>query len=285
MNQEISTCIWCNHTAHAMAQLYTTAFPHASVVQDSGITINMLIGDTHLLLLNGGPHFSPNASLSLFTIIKGEEELQKAWQALTDGGRIMMPLDKYPWSLQYGWVEDKYGVSWQLSLPMEDALPKTITPCLMFSGPNAGKAAEAIDFYLSVIKPSHIKLIDHYSETDADVKGYIKHAQLMLGETCLIAMDSSNEQGATFSEGMSLILHCHTQEEIDGYWEKLAAGGSHAMCGWLKDKFGVSWQIVPTALSKLLQNSASAHKVMQALMQMKKLVIADLEAAANSQPS
>ncbi|MDN3548115.1 VOC family protein [Mucilaginibacter aquaedulcis] len=153
-----------------------------------------------------------------------------------------------------------------------------IIPCLWFDG----KVEEAINFYTSLFKNSKIKNVSRYGEGAPQPAGTILVATFELGGQEFMILNG----GPMFklTEAISLSVSCETQEEIDFYWEKLSSnGGQESQCGWLKDKFGLSWQIVPTALSKLLQatDRKKANNVMAALMQMQKLDIAKLEQAYN----
>jgi len=122
-----------------------------------------------------------------------------------------------------------------------------------------------------------VKLIARYEPGEPDVTGTIKHAQFKLNEQLFMAMDSSMPHAFTFNEGISFVVTCDSQDEIDYFWNKLTEGGEESMCGWLKDKYGVSWQIVPAILGDLMTGSPDkANRVMQALLQMKKLDIAKL---------
>lgn len=143
-------------------------------------------------------------------------------------------------------------------------MPTPVYPCLWFDG----KAHEAADFYCSVFPNSRL-----LSRNDFIAVYEINGSRMM-------NMNGGPE--FTFNEAMSLVISCDTQEEIDYYWEKLTAGGQESKCGWLKDRYGVSWQVVPSILGGLMTNPATAPKVLYAFMQMKKFIIADLEKAANS---
>ena len=193
-----------------------------------------------------------------------------------------MPLDSYPFSEKYGWIQDKYGVSWQVILSEEEALQK-IMPSLMFVGNNAGRAEEAIDFYASVFDDTNIKQIARYgADQKPDEEGTIMYADFELEGQLFAAMDSAQEHDFSFSEGISLMVNCDTQDEIDYYWEKLSAVPEAEQCGWLKDEFGVSWQILPTKMNKLLfsgEDSDRSKRAMEAMLQMKKL---DIEALKNA---
>lgn len=156
-----------------------------------------------------------------------------------------------------------------------------ITPFLWF----AGQAEEAVAFYTSIFKHSRVTTVLRYSEEAAKVAG-VPEGTVMTVAFQLNGQDFTALNGGPqfkFTEAISFIVNCETQEEIDYYWEKLSAGGDEKaqMCGWLKDKFGLSWQIVPTILPQLLSNSEpdKAGRVMSALLQMKKLDVEILKQA------
>jgi len=187
-----------------------------------------------------------------------------------------MPLDKYDWSEKYGWVQDKFGISWQLAFGKFKDVGQKFTPTLMFTNNKAGRAEEAIRYYTSVFDNSSIVGILKYTAGENDVLGYVKHAQFKLGQQVFMAMDSSLTHDFNFNEAVSLVVECNTQKEIDHYWGKLGMEGEEGQCGWLKDKFGVSWQVVPSILGKLMNDPEKAPRVMQAFMKMKKFEIEKL---------
>lgn len=149
-----------------------------------------------------------------------------------------------------------------------------------------GRVEEALEFYTSIFANSRIKAITRYGDAGPGPKGEILVAVLELeGQEFAII---NGGPGFSHSPAMSLLVHCETQAEIDELWEKLAAdGGKHDQCGWLTDRFGVSWQVVPTALDRLLQDEdeAKTQRVTKALLSMKKLDIAALESAYNNEQS
>jgi len=152
-----------------------------------------------------------------------------------------------------------------------------ITPFLWFDG----KAEEAIKLYTSVFKNSKIISINHWGEGNPFPAGQVMNGVFELDGQRFYAFDAGPQ--FKFTEAISLFINCETQEEIDHFWNSLTAdGGQESMCGWLKDKFGVSWQVVPPVLGQLLgdKDRVKAGRVMQAMMQMKKIIIADLEKAA-----
>ena len=151
-----------------------------------------------------------------------------------------------------------------------------ITPFLWYDG----KAEEAVKLYTSIFKNSKVVSLSYWAEGSPFPKGQVMNATFELDGQRFYAIDAGPQY--KFTEAMSLFVNCETQEEIDYLWDKLiAGGGKESMCGWLKDKFGLSWQIVPSLLGELLgdKDRGKAGRVMQAMLQMKKIIIADLRKA------
>jgi predicted 3-demethylubiquinone-9 3-methyltransferase (glyoxalase superfamily) len=231
--------------------------------------------------LNGGPQFKFNPSVSFLAVCDTEAAIDGKWDKLIDGGSVLMPLKKYDWSEKYGWLQDKFGLSWQLFLGDTDEVKQKISPSLLFTGAQHGKAEEAINYYTSVFGNSNIDGILKYGAGEDEIEGTVQHAQFNLQDTVFMAMDSSTMHGFEFNEAVSFVAECDTQDDIDYYWDTLTKEGQESMCGWLKDKFGVSWQIVPTVLSELMSDPAKAPKVAEAFMQMRKFDIEKLLQAAS----
>lgn len=272
MKNTIYPCLWFDGKAREAADLYCSLFPDSFINYESPMVVRFKLGELQFMGLNGGPMFTPNASISFFVVCETKEELKKAWIGLLDGGQILMPLDNYPWSELYGWVSDRYGVSWQLSYGKIAETGQKISATLMFTNQQAGKAEEAIKTYTSIFPDSAVTGILRYAAGDPDVEGTIKHAQFKLGTETLMAMDSSLAHNFNFNEGISLVVECDTQEDIDYYWDKLiSGGGEESMCGWLKDRYGVSWQIVPGIIGELMSDPAKGGRVMQEIMKMRKI--------------
>ena len=233
--------------------------------------------------INGGPVFKITPVISFFVSCETSQEIDVLWQRLSEDGTVMMELDRYPFSEKYGWVQDKFGVSWQLILP---GRKQKIAPCFMFAGDQHRKAEEAIRFYISVFRNSGIIQLERYKAGEGP-EGAVVHAKFTLDSLEFIAMDSHMEQPMNFSPAISMVVNCETQEEVDYYWEKLSDGGYEEaqQCGWLQDKYGVSWQIVPSALSELLSDPdpAKSGRVMRAMLQMKKIDINALQKAYDHQ--
>ena len=279
MKNKIYPCLWFNGNAKEAATFYCSIFNHSQIKADTPLVVTFESAGQKFMCLNGGPQFRFNPSISFFVLCETEEEIDKAWNSLVAEGSVFMPLGKYDWSEKYGWVQDRFGISWQLSFGKMQDVGQKFTPTLMFTGEQHGKAEEAVHFYTSVFDNSTIIGILRYSKDDNDVEGTVKHAQFKLGENVFMAMDSSLPHAFGFNEAISFVVACENQKEIDYYWSKLIEGGSEGQCGWLKDKFGVSWQIVPTILERLMQEPEKSTRVMQSIMQMKKFDIEQLQNA------
>jgi predicted 3-demethylubiquinone-9 3-methyltransferase (glyoxalase superfamily) len=206
-------------------------------------------------------------------------ELEHAWETLLAGGQVLMPLATYEWSARYGWLQDQFNISWQLSLGKLEEVGQKFTPTLLFANQQASQAEPAIQFYTGIFHNSSVMGILKYNENSNEAAGRIKHAQFKLGQQVFMALDSSLPHSFIFTEGISLVVNCETQAEIDYYWNKLTEGGKAGRCGWLKDKYGVSWQIVPVMLGKLMRDPEKGPRVMQAFLQMTKF---DLEKLMNA---
>ena len=279
MKNPIYPCFWFNNNAKEAAIFYRSVFLGATSKQDNPFVVTFQAGGQKLMFLNATSQFSFNSSISIFVVCESNDEIEHVWHLLAEGGKVLMALDKYPWSEKYGWVQDQYGLSWQLMMGKMGDVGQKFTPLLTFTGKNAGKSEEAMNFYTSVFDESKIQGIARYEKGEGDVEGDIKHAQFNLGKYVMMAMDSSLPHGFEFNEAISFVVECETQDEIDYYWNKLTEGGEESMCGWCKDKYGVSWQVVPTILPKLLGDPSRAEKVTNVFMKMKKFNIEELEHA------
>ncbi len=280
MKHIIYPCLWFDNQGREAAEFYSKAFRQAEIKSSNAMITTFSIKGKQFMALNGGPVFKPNPSISFFVICESGEEIDYSWSILSEEGQALMPLNAYPWSKRYGWIQDKYGFSWQLSLPMLPGEQPDVFPTFMFTENQNGKAAEAINFYTSLFENSGIKLLAKYEPGENDIAGNVKHAQFYIDGYKMAAMDSAYPHGFTFNEAVSLVVHCDTQKEIDFYWLNLTEGGQEGMCGWCKDAFGVWWQIVPTIIGQLMSNPAKAPQVTEALLKMKKLDIETLQKAA-----
>jgi len=276
MTQTLYPCIWCDGTAAEAADFYVDVFPESRITsQNPAVVMTELTGQPFMLLI-GGPQFQPNPSISFFRTCETAADVDALWERLVEGGTVMMPLDSYDWSPRYGWVQDRYGVSWQVLQGSLADMGQITTPALMFVGEQNGRAEQAIELYASIFEGSAVHSIRRYEDGDEAQAGNVLHAQFELSGQRFIAMDGGQTHDFSFSEGVSLVVPCDTQAEIDHYWNALTRNGEESMCGWLKDPFGVSWQIVPTVLGELMSDPDRAQRVMEAFLQMKKFDIEGL---------
>jgi len=285
MNNDIFPCLWHDGDAGEAAALYCRIFG-GTITADTPVVMNIDLFGQKLMLLNGGPHFEKNASVSFMVICDTENELQQYWDQLLEGGMALMPLDSYPWSKKYGWVRDRFGTTWQLFLG-EKADEQKLVPTLMFIHQNNGKAREAMEFYTQTFPNSKIGNILHYKDGGEpnEVPENVQHAHFVIDGYSLFCMDNSYDHPFDFNEGISMVIMTDDQEETDHLWNTLISGGGReSMCGWLKDKYGFSWQIVPKKLIQLMNDAdqGKAQQVVQAMMKMQKIIIKDLEEAYNA---
>lgn len=289
---------WFEKGAQEAAEFYATVFPESKVTSVAMLhdtpsgdvaTVTFELWGQKFMAIDAGPLFKVNPSISFFVNFdpsreeNAREMLDAMWQKLSEGGKALMPLDKYPFSDWYGWVEDRYGLTWQLILTNPEGDPRpSIVPSFLFVGDVCGRAEEAINFYMSVFKDTKLGMMSRYPEgMEPDAAGTLMFADFMLANQWFVAMDSAHAHQFNFNEAISLMVYCETQAEIDAYWEKLSAVPEAEQCGWLKDKFGVSWQIVPTAMDEMMSQATpeQMQRVTEAFLAMKKFDIATLQRA------
>ncbi|WP_027388214.1 VOC family protein [Chryseobacterium gregarium] len=288
MNNDIFPCLWCDEEAQEAAAFYCEIF-EGKITANTPVVMNIDLFGQKLMLLNGGPQFKKNASVSFMVICETEDEVLKYWDRLTEGGMVLMPLDSYSWSRKYGWVKDRYDVTWQIFLG-EKQTEQKIIPTLMFIHENNGKAAEAMKLYTETFPNSDIGSILKYGDGSeghpaSEPAENIQFAHFEIDGYRFFCMDNSYDHAFDFNEGISMVVMTDDQQQTDRYWDALTAGGGReSMCGWLKDRYGLSWQIVPKRLIQLMNDSdqEKAHRVVQAMMRMQKINIKELETAYSS---
>jgi len=288
--QKITPHLWFDKEANVATALYASLFPNSKIKNITTITgtpsgdcdiVTFQLAGQDFMAISAGPYFKLNPSISLFVVFDNEAEIETVWNKLIEGGKALMEFQEYPWAKKYGWLQDKYGLSWQLSFSEHHKMAQKITPLLMFTQDKAGKTKEAIEMYTSIFPNSKIEMLVPYEKGEGDKEGYIKHSRFTLDGQNFMAMDSSGPHKFIFNEAVSFMVNCDTQKEIDFYWGKLSAVPAAEQCGWLKDKYGVSWQIVPSIMNEMMAggDKEKIARVTQAFLKMKKFDIEALKRA------
>jgi predicted 3-demethylubiquinone-9 3-methyltransferase (glyoxalase superfamily) len=289
--QKITTHLWFDKEALEAAKLYTSIFKDSQITSQTHLE-NTPSGDVDMvtanlmgrefMLMSAGPLFKFNPSVSFSVACETKEEVDKLWKELITGGSALMDIGEYPFAERYGWVQDKFGLSWQIMYREGQKVSQALTPTIMFVGNLFGKTKEAINFYTSVFPDSKIGEMMTYDESGKpDLGGNVSHAEFSLGNQDFVAMDGAGEHNFAFNEAISFVVHCKDQTEIDYYWDKLSAVPESEQCGWLKDKYGLSWQIVPNIMEEMMSSGDKdkTARATSAFLKMKKFDIEKLKEA------
>lgn len=290
--QRIVPNIWCNGNADEMAEFYLAAFDDAHKVAhqrypEAGLLdfqqpmagktllIELSLRGFHIMLINADDTFTPNPSISLMVSNPTPEATTALYQHLAEGGLALMPLGSYAFNEHYAWVQDKYGVSWQLFTHTPPTDLPAIYPSLMFCGQAQNRASEAMDRYTELFGGQVTQKVT-YGDLGQGGNGVIEpesvvFATIELAGQTIGVMDSAVEQPFSFDGGVALLVNAHGQEAIDHYFDGLSAVPEAERCGWLRDEFGVSWEIVPDNLGELMAKPNAYEK----LMGMGKIIIKD----------
>lgn len=298
--QKITPNFWCDHNVREMADFYVSVFPGSEITggtkypasQEEGLadfqldlagkdlTIDLKLAGHNFTFINAGSEFKPTPANSTFVNFNAKEDsearehLKQVWDKLSEGGTALMELGEYPFSEYYGWIQDKYGYSWQLMLLKPQGEFTCMIPSLLFSGDVQNKAQEALEYYVSVFDGARAGYVMHYEQDMGPVKAgsSVSYGDMELapGEWFAV-MDNGTDQGHAFTEAVSYSVVCKDQAEIDHFWEKLSAVPESEQCGWCKDKYGVSWQIVPENMEELM-SKPDAFKTM---MNQHKIIISE----------
>lgn len=295
--QKIVPNLWFQGNAGEGVEFYEHALPSTRVVDSSNypteglldfqkhlagelLTAVLEIEGYQVLLINAGGEFKPNSAISFLLNFdpsrddNAKASLQGVWDRLSQGGDILMPLQEYPFSKYYGWVQDRYGVSWQLMLTNPEGEPRPfVTPSLMFGGQAQNRANEAVDYYIATFSDSALgNFVPYGQPTGPATADSVMYSDFTLDGEWFSAMDSGVQQDFSFTPGVSLMVNCKDQQEIDQLWEALSVVPDAEQCGWCMDQFGVSWQIVPAHMEDLMKQPGAFER----MLQMKKLSIAGL---------
>lgn len=298
--KKIITNLWFDSQAEEAAGFYASIFGNSRIgnvtrygkagfeihgqPEGKAMTVEFELEGQAFTALNGGPLFKFTPSVSFLIACKTKEEVDALWEKLSVKGKPLMELGTYPFSERYGWLEDRFGLSWQVMHMGDRKISQIITPTLMYTGMQSGKAEEAVRFYASIFADSKIDDITRYEKgEEPDPAGTVKHASFTLAGQGFAAMDSAHKHDFTFTEAISFIVNCRDQKEVDYYWEKFTQDGDPAaqQCGWLKDRYGLSWQIVPEELGKMMSDPdpKKTERLMESFLKMKKIDIAELKKA------
>ncbi len=289
--RKITPVIWFDGKAQEAINEYVSVFEDSQLmditrypdhVPDLGGKVmngRFKIAGQELMAFDGGPQFKPTPAISFFVDCTTTQQVDDLFEKLSKDGSVLMPLQAYPFSDRYAWVEDRFGVSWQLFFGGDKS---RVTPALLFVGDQHGNAEPAMKQYTSLFPDSEIGIIDRYGPDEGGAEGAVRYAEFTLRGQLFRAMESNLDHQFTFTSGTSFMVHCESQQEVDRYWDALVAGGEAQPCGWLKDRFGVAWQIIPRALPRLLADpdAEKSERVMEAMLKMKRIVVKDLEKAA-----
>lgn len=278
MENKFAPCLWVDNQVEEMTELYTKVFENGKplktlyFLEDAHgkigdiLTQSVQLANQEFILLNGGPEFKATPSISYMVTCTSETQLQVLWQELSEGGKLLMNLAIYPGVGQFGWLEDRFGISWQFSLDQSSSSQK-ITPCFMFSGEQYGNASRAVAEWIEVFQSGEI--LEHYSNEDSTTK----LVKFTLHQQEFMAMDSAVDHDFTFSLANSFYVYCENQKEIDRLWTAITSKGTEMPCGWMGDRFGVAWQTVTRDMDTMLdrKNLTKALAVTQAVYGMMKI--------------
>ena len=285
--QYIVPSVWLNGTADEAATFYTDVFENATIVDRSTypteglpdfqqdyagktLTFDLSIDGYRINFINAGGPFSPTPAISFIlnfdpsVFPDAEDRLNRLWEMLVDGGKVLMPLGHYPFMERYGWLADRFGVCWQLALTNPDGAPRPfVTPQFLFVGEQP-QAEAAINKYIELFDGTR-----GVTNQNPEVPGALMYTDFQLAGQWFAATDGGPDHEFSFNEAISLQAFADDQAEIDRLWEALSAAPESEQCGWCKDEFGVSWQIVPTQIGELLQIPGAYQR----MMEMKKMDI------------
>lgn len=301
MTQKIVPHLWFDKEAVEAAKFYSTAFPRSEVTNVTTIhgtpsgdcdIVSFNISGYEFMAISAGPYFKINPSISFILNFDpskdkaARQNLDELWGKLLPGSKVMMELGEYPFSKRYGWIQDKFGVSWQLMLtdPAGENRP-FIIPSFLFCGEVCGKAKEATDFYISTFKDAKRgAMVLHPQGSLPGHDGLVMFTDFMLENQWFAATESSFDHAFAFNEGISFVVRCESQSEIDFYSDKMSAVKEAEQCGWIKDRYGVSWQIVPTIMGEMFRNGTQEQidRLTQTFLPMKRLNIAQLKEAVGA---
>jgi len=283
--------LWFDKEARQAAELYTSLIPGSKVNNVTTLhdtpsgdcdVVSFNLAGQPFMAISAGPLFTFNPSTSFHIKCQTADEVDALWKQLSPGGKVLMELGTYPFSERYGWLEDRYGLSWQIIHAGNREIGQRIVPALMFVGNVCGKAEDALNYYASVFRNGKVDVLARYGKGQGlDKEGTVQYATCVLDGMEFAAMDSAHPHAFRFNEAISFMVKCDDQAEIDDYWSKLTHVPESEQCGWLKDKYGVSWQIAPRRMDEMMRSGSKEQiaRVTKTFLKMKKFDLAALETA------
>lgn len=294
--QKIIPFIWFEDKVEEIANWYVSIFPNSKIISTSVLPdtpsgeakiVSLSLNGTEFQFMAAGPLANRNPSFSYMVACQTVEEVENLWSLLSSDATIMMPLAEYPFSQKYGWLKDQYGVSWQIMHDGGMSEVQRITPCLMFVGEVYGRAEEAMNLYCSLfggeLMPGHISR--YIANQLPDQEGKINYARFQIKDQQFVIMESAHEHQFNFNEMQSLVVRCEDQKEMDEIWDKLSFDPKSEQCGWLKDKYGVSWQMTSYKIEEMMTKGSKEQlqRVVKAFLPMKKPDLEMIEKAFNGE--
>lgn len=276
MHLTIYPALWFDNQALEAFEFYCSVFPNSMILEHNQTVVKASLSNQCFIGINGGPYFLPNPAISFTVICDSREEINALWQKLILGGASIIDLGHYSWNAYYGWVQDQFGYTWQLQLGNSGKTQQRILPNLLFCGMHQNQCSQALQYYKKIFPEFQRHQLLRYPS--GDLEGKIQNSIFSLNHLKFIAKDSPHKHIFDFNESVSFVIPCKTQQEIDYYWNYFTEHGSESWCGWCKDVFGISWQVIPNNLAQILATHPQAYST---LTRMKKIIIEDLLISKN----
>ena len=276
MHLTIYPALWFDNQALEAFEFYCSVFPNSMILEHNQTVVKASLSNQCFIGINGGPYFLPNPAISFTVICDSREEINALWQKLILGGASIIDLGHYSWNAYYGWVQDQFGYTWQLQLGNGSKTQQHILPNLLFCGMHQNQCSQALQYYQKIFPEFQRHQLLRYPS--GDLEGKIQNSIFSLNHLKFIAKDSPHKHIFDFNESVSFVIPCKTQQEIDYYWNYFTEHGSESWCGWCKDVFGISWQVIPNNLAQILATHPQAYST---LTRMKKITIEDLLISKN----
>ncbi len=289
MKSKIIPHLWFSDNGQEAIGFYTGLFKESSLRDlrvlpgnefENVKVMSFELMNTPMMAIEAVSTFQFNASFSYYVYCGSDSEVQRLYNVLSENGNVVFPVGNYPWSSCYAWVVDKYGLSWQLDQD-DIKTEQKIVPTLMFSNQFSSSVAAYTEILKNIFPAFKLMVTAPYPVEQSPSEGALLFAQVKIAGFVINLMSSHHSQNFEFNESNSLMVYCQDQDEIDYYWNCLAENGMMQACGWLKDQFGVSWQIVPAKLDEMIfqTDQIQLKELTDVMLKMVKLDVGVLERA------